>query len=673
MHWLAKMSIKQRLWMGFGAMMAITLALALTALLRMAQMEQQARQVVDDIQPLLRLSSELEGHLRDSAQHLGFFLLSKDQDQLQIYRSSLGLAEQKLAQLSEHERGGSAAAELTKLTAAIGERIQRYRSHESQMETLAASQSANFPAQAYAVEHLNPRSQQILQFVSEMLLSEEGQRVSRQRTRVLRDIAELRYNWANVMTRVRSFLAFRESALFQDVGMYRVQGDDLITKLQAYGDVLTFEQANALEQIIAVREDFFQHLDRMVEIHSGDAWRTDTHLMRTEVEPLIQEMESLIRELVDQQRAQMQQRNDTLLTGVARSKWQVMVLLLAALAVAMVVAALTTGQLGRLVKEVREGLDHLANGDLHYRMNEAAGGEQGQVATVVNGFSARLGGMVGELSHAIESLHQAAADMSQVTSHTSTGIQQQYSETEQVASAINQMSASAHEVARNALHAAGSAQAANDEASKGALLATESMGGIEQLLSQVETASAVVRELNQHTDDIGMVLDVIRNIAEQTNLLALNAAIEAARAGESGRGFAVVADEVRTLAKRTQDSTQEIQDMIERLQAGAGSAVDAMGAAREQAMKNSEQVETSAESLGGIAGSVCAINDLIAQIASASEEQGAVAEEINRNILNISQVADETAAGARQTLVRGEELENLANQLNGLIGQFRVA
>jgi methyl-accepting chemotaxis protein len=296
----------------------------------------------------------------------------------------------------------------------------------------------------------------------------------------------------------------------------------------------------------------------------------------------------------------------------------------------------------------------------------------GEIISAFNHMGENLRSMIGQISGATTQLAAAAEETSTVTDETSRGVQEQQSEIDSIASAMNEMTATVQEVARNASEASIAAKAADEEAQNGALAATEAIGSIDPLLKEVDSASQVIRNLEQESENIGSVLDVIRGIAEQTNLLALNAAIEAARAGEQGRGFAVVADEVRTLASRTQQSTQEIQDMISRLQDGAGNAVKVMEGAQARAQNSSDSVEKAAESLAAIAGSVSAINDMNTMIASAAEEQSAVAAEMQSNMNNIREVADRSADGARQTAQASEELARLAAEQQGLMAQFKM-
>jgi aerotaxis receptor len=253
---------------------------------------------------------------------------------------------------------------------------------------------------------------------------------------------------------------------------------------------------------------------------------------------------------------------------------------------------------------------------------------------------------------------------------SSDGIRQQQSETDQVATAITEMAASVQEVARNAQNTADAADKADAEARAGRQVVADTGTAIGRLAAEVEKASGVIQQLETRSSEITSVLDVIRGIAEQTNLLALNAAIEAARAGEQGRGFAVVADEVRTLASRTQQSTQEIQSMIEKLQDGARSAVKVMTLSREQADSSVEQARHAAASLENITRSVSVITDMSAQIATAVEEQSAVGEEINRNVVSIRHISDANADTGAQSEQAAQNVAQLALSLQQLATQF---
>jgi aerotaxis receptor len=226
------------------------------------------------------------------------------------------------------------------------------------------------------------------------------------------------------------------------------------------------------------------------------------------------------------------------------------------------------------------------------------------------------------------------------------------------------------EVARNAQQTAEAADKARAEAASGREVVAQTTAAIGQLAKEVMKAADKIHEVDERSDEITAVIDVIRSIAEQTNLLALNAAIEAARAGEAGRGFAVVADEVRTLASRTQKSTQEINSMIERLQHGSGDAVAAMGHSRARAEETIVQADRAVKSLEAITRAVTTISDMSTQIATAVEQQSAVGNEINRSITSIRHVADETAAGAAHSEQAAGSVANLAAGLQQLARQF---
>lgn len=298
--------------------------------------------------------------------------------------------------------------------------------------------------------------------------------------------------------------------------------------------------------------------------------------------------------------------------------------------------------------------------------------ELGQVRYAMEFLQSTLRTLLVRTNQAATQLADSAARCKEGMRAATVDLDEQTQNVEQVAAAIDQMVATVQEVASNTANASTAAHDALTRASEGKRIVDESVGATEALASEVETAADVVRRVEEESQNIGSVLDVINGIAEQTNLLALNASIEAARAGDQGRGFAVVADEVRALAHRTKESTEEIQATIKRLQVGTEEAVAVMGRSKERVAQGIEQVSQSGAALDSIRESVSTITAMNDQIASSTEEQGAVSEEIRRNIHNINDVSRRTTESVHGTVAIGDELSHLAQQLSALMHQFKV-
>nr|WP_162095714.1 methyl-accepting chemotaxis protein [Pseudomonas chlororaphis] len=328
----------------------------------------------------------------------------------------------------------------------------------------------------------------------------------------------------------------------------------------------------------------------------------------------------------------------------------------------------------RPILGVAHMLEDIASGegDLTRRLAYDKKDELGQLAGWFNRFLDKLQPIIAEVKRSVQDARGTADQSSAIATQTSAGMEQQYRQVDQVATASHEMSATAQDVARSAAQAAQAARDADQATRQGLSVIDRTTASIDHLAADMSTAMTQVEGLAANSEKIGTVLEVIRAIAEQTNLLALNAAIEAARAGEAGRGFAVVADEVRNLARRTQESVEETRQVIEELQSGTQDVVGSMGNSHRQAQGSVEQVGQAVTALRQIGDAVTVISDMNLQIASAAEEQSAVAEEINNNVATIRDVTESLSEQANESARVSQSLNSLANQQQSLMDQFRV-
>ena len=457
---------------------------------------------------------------------------------------------------------------------------------------------------------------------------------------------------------------------------YQAARQEFDAAAQAYG-AMPFTSGQEEQEFMALKaaasQYFTSHEQLMAALHKGDLERVMS----------LRKGETLVAlEAVSKQALLLRSINDnaardmtTTIKGVYEDS-RLLNILVGSIAVlfVVVVAWLLTRLIRNPVMLLLAQTQKVSAGDLATELSLAQfnNDELGQLARGFGEMQGRLRDLVSEVSGSVVQLSSAAEEISVVARQSASSMNNQQHELNQLATAMNEMQATVQEVSRNTNDAAGAATLASSTAEQGAHTVNDSIVRIEQVATAIESTAEVIRQLGDDSRNIGMVLEVIRGIAEQTNLLALNAAIEAARAGEQGRGFAVVADEVRTLAKRTQDSTAQINTIISELQQRAEQAGSTMAQSQALMQATVGTAREAGASITEISGSVESISHMNIQIATATEEQGAVSEELNRNVVNISHASEEVVAGATQMANACQDLNLLATQLQEMVRRFRV-
>ena len=450
-----------------------------------------------------------------------------------------------------------------------------------------------------------------------------------------------------------------------------LQRNELQTLLARHETLLTNdEEREMLKQVKTDVAGYLAIVGQMVDLIDKDQQQDAIDLLNNRLAPqgtlLTQSLEKLI---VFNQNG-VEAAADSAAQMYSSAQWVVGLIIVIALIATLLLAWLLTRSITAPLSQALSVARTIAAGDLSQPINVSGNDEPAQLLGALVTMQTQLQTTIRGISESAQQLASAAEEMSSVMEQSTRGLQAQNDEIEQAATAVTQMSAAVDEVAGNAVSSAEASQASDEDSKHGHYQISETISSIQNLVDEVLGASNKAEGLAVQAQDISKVLEVIRGIAGQTNLLALNAAIEAARAGEAGRGFAVVADEVRSLAQRTQDSTEEIEQMISGIQQGTQDTVEALNSSAEHAGQTLQRANSAGSALEKITAAISQISQRNLVIASAAEQQALVARDVDRSLVNIRDLSTQTAAGATQTSAASQELSRLAVDLNGLVTRF---
>lgn len=673
LNFFSRIKIRYKVMAGTGMMLILIAIVSGTALFNLHRTKNDVTDVVMHQQPMMVKSLELADRVDRASASLGFFLSNPNPANKAEYEKSLANLDGIIAKLRAMPRMKS-ATEMEARLKTIVSLVDKFKSYHDIMTKLAVDNQANYPARKYSSDTINPLAISIQGSLQTMMSAELNEAAGPKRRKLFYEIASLRQDWTNILLGLRAYMAFRDEVSLQNLNTYRQVFNQQLEKMKQYDQLLDFEESDAMQNIRDDIKQYYKGLDKVIAIHSSGKWRTDSYLIKTEVGPLVAKIQSNIDKLVGMHIELTNKISSELVAGVNHTQQVVTGLLIFSIVFGLLGTWLMSLSIVMPIKRAATAMHDIAEGegDLTQRLEIKGKDEVAELSSGFNTFMSRVQELVGQVAGSTSQLASAAEEMSLIVDQTKQGIQQQSNETEQVATAMNEMVATVQEVASHADSAAQMAQQADSQAVTGKNVVARTVQSIEQLAAEVNKASDVIHGLERDSEAIGAVLDVIQGIAEQTNLLALNAAIEAARAGEQGRGFAVVADEVRSLASRTQSSTQEIQAMIERLQVGARDAVAVMKNGTSQAEDSVHQAAEAGSSLEEITNAVANISQMNTQIADASRQQGTVAEEINHNISNITQVAEASANSTEDMARSSLALAELASSLQNMVSRFKI-
>lgn len=672
---LQKLTIKQKMRFGFALIWLVLGIITIQAAVNLALVRSNVSDIVEVKQPIAINSAQVAFMLEKSFNALSGYMLTGDEKLLKQYHEGIDEVHEHMNHSREMLQGlGGLSEKLNYEFELIDSLLEKIPPYIDRITEIQSSPALKFPAFAYVDENMMGTATEMQQIISQMVSSELNE-LSPHRRSLVEEVLNLQKAWLNVMSSLRGYVAFRNDAMSEATESYLNLTESLIDEIANQNRVeLTLEEEDGIDKIQQLYQVYREHYMVLKGIHEGDQWRMDTWLMEHEIAPIFKQVDKELIKSSDIAVNDMLEESQALLDSSLNN---IIILLLLSL-VGIVGGLYISNQLAKSVlnpiEEIATAMKDISEGegDLTRRLPVKSKDELAQLAGYFNDFVAKIQRMLQQIAETTRQLEISSGSLLSITNETKEGVNQQLASTTVLSESMVEMAKKSRSVVDHSENTSRATKQASDRVKMGGEKVMGTADEIQKLSLGMEEMTRSVAQLRDDSESIETVVHVIRDIAEQTNLLSLNAAIEAARAGEHGRGFAVVADEVRGLAQRTQESTAEIEEIIDKIRKATLTTVSVVESGQETTQQSCQAIAETKESLKPVMALMDDIYQMSEQMSNAAQSQSVLAQEINDNISQIHLVSERSASGAQNTESAGHDLQVLADKLERLVHQFKI-
>jgi len=665
---LSTLSMQNKLYLGMKFVVSILITIAVISIVGQILSYFQFKEVAEEHEPLLIRVVNLDSEIKKAQADLGFYLLSKDEQHKKSYLKTISKIEKELNLLKQQKLVQKESV-LKQSTDKLISDFEQLKPLQDKILPLAVENNDNFPALKFASESINPLSLNILQNLSAMLDEElEGD----ERIKVLDAIHTMRYNWSVIMGTVRSYIAYRSQAAIENIWLYDNNFKEVYQKLQDSGEELTFIQEDSMTSIGELNREVRQKLEEMLTMHSSDGWRQDAHLIRTQVNPLLIEINKTIQEMVSYQHSQVADANSIVQKIVA--------LVVFLLTVLLIIAYWGTKQFSKtLVKNITIPLTHavevskrISEGDLTVKPEITTQDESGQVLTAMQSMIEHLSGLVGKIQQSGIQLTTSSTEIAATARQQEATVSEQAASTNEILATSKQISSTSETLVDTMGHVTGLAKETAEAASSGHDELLHMEESMHNMLDATGTISSKLQILSEKADNIGQVITTITKVADQTNLLSLNAAIEAEKAGEYGIGFSVVATEIRRLADQTAAASWDIEQIVKEMQTAVKSAVQGIDHFNETIRHDVQNAGQVSQQLADMIDKVLGLLPNFEEVRNGMDSHADSSGQISEAIMQLSEAAHQTVESLQSSSQAIQNLNEAAGILHESVSFFKV-